>query len=440
MSENVPQQTGGDLEALVKTFTFEPINVYVHLFPGIFITGFLLTALMSILEITSLNIGLITASSVSSFMIGAMLASGISSYILLDRVLNHLYISGVATYYFVGGNSFVAGLYYLKNRLSKNKLPSPATGLILSLMTMGLAYPVILSLVEKTLRDHMIDEEEVLLKQRVSPYYYGERLLIDVALTFFTLGMYLIYQPFRVVKSFNAHIELIHSSHPNPPSTPKTEQTRVEVSRPTAFFLGTLIVFGAMHGVLGYLGIPSIFIMYYGVGLLWSFLNYRLRSLSRRRLLLMNFLIIYFLIIFSTFIGILGYRIYGAIFEGFMESAETLRNATIHELSMRIFFNNAGIALASIVPFIGTIPMTMGVGNAGVLIGAIIPERLAIGDYTPLLIYIMPHAILELLAYSFFVTSAFELKTSRALRLIIVGLLTLGLAAVVEALSIKILG
>ncbi|MEM0507078.1 MAG: stage II sporulation protein M, partial [Thermosphaera sp.] len=121
-------------------------------------------------------------------------------------------------------------------------------------------------------------------------------------------------------------------------------------------------------------------------------------------------------------------------------SAETLRNATIHELSMRIFFNNAGIALASIVPFIGTIPMTMGVGNAGVLIGAIIPERLAIGDYTPLLIYIMPHAILELLAYSFFVTSAFELKTSRALRLIIVGLLTLGLAAVVEALSIKILG
>ncbi|MEM1718649.1 MAG: hypothetical protein QXF49_04770, partial [Thermosphaera sp.] len=130
MSENVPQQTGGDLEALVKTFTFEPINVYVHLFPGIFITGFLLTALMSILEITSLNIGLITASSVSSFMIGAMLASGISSYILLDRVLNHLYISGVATYYFVGGNSFVAGLYYLKNRLSKNKLPSPATGLI----------------------------------------------------------------------------------------------------------------------------------------------------------------------------------------------------------------------------------------------------------------------------------------------------------------------
>lgn len=442
MSDNASQETVGDLAALVKTFSFNSINPYIHLLPGLFITGFIVTTLVSLLEMISFNISLLTASSVSSFMIGAMLASSISSYILLDKVQNHLYISGVTTYFFLGGDSFTAALYYLKNRLSKNKLPSPATGLILSLITVGLAYPILLSLVEKTVRDHMIDEEEALLKQRITSYYFSERLLLDVAMTFFTLGIYLIYQAYRVVRSFNRHIEMIHSSHPNPPSLSmiKVEQFNTEISRPAMFFLGTLLVFATMHGALGYLGLPSIFVMYYGIGLLWSFLNYQFRNSNIKKLILLNYIVIYVLILLSTLVGILGYKTYGGIFSGFMESAESLRKATIHELSMKIFVNNVGIALASIVPFVGTLPMTFGVGNAGLLIGAITPERIAMGDYTPLLIYLMPHAILELLSYSFFVTSAFTWKTARVIRLILAGLFILALAAIVEALSIKWLG
>ncbi len=438
MSSETIQQTAGELESLVRSFKFDKISPFIHVLPGIFITGFILSVLLMLVEALSLNLTLFTSSIVSSFLIASLLSSSVSTYILLDKVINHLYTSGVTTYYFLGGGSFNASLYYLKNRLSKAKIPSPATGLVLSFVTGGFSYPIIISLVEKTLRDHMIDEEEALLGKKLTPYFFTERIIVEIALVFLTLGTYLIYQSFRVVKTYNSHIERVHSTHPNPPPRIEYEITAYEPARPLVFFIGLLLSFSSLHAVLGYLGLPSIFLMNFGIGLAWSFVNQKLRNNSISRILLVNAGLIYLMIMLSMMIGVAGYRTYSLIFRESLEGISSLQDLPVLSLSGAIFLNNMGIALASITPYLGTIPMSIGVNNAGLVIGSLTPEKLTIGDYSPLLLLIMPHAILELVSYSFFVTFAFTWRRPNSWRLVILGLLILALAALVEAFTIKI--
>jgi len=438
VSSETIQQTAGELESLVRSFKFDKISPFIHVLPGIFITGFILSVLLMLVEALSLNLTLFTSSIVSSFLIASLLSSSVSTYILLDKVINHLYTSGVTTYYFLGGGSFNASLYYLKNRLSKAKIPSPATGLVLSFVTGGFSYPIIISLVEKTLRDHMIDEEEALLGKKLTPYFFTERIIVEIALVFLTLGTYLIYQSFRVVKTYNSHIERVHSTHPNPPPRIEYEITAYEPARPLVFFIGLLLSFSSLHAVLGYLGLPSIFLMNFGIGLAWSFVNQKLRNNSISRILLVNAGLIYLMIMLSMMIGVAGYRTYSLIFRESLEGISSLQDLPVLSLSGAIFLNNMGIALASITPYLGTIPMSIGVNNAGLVIGSLTPEKLTIGDYSPLLLLIMPHAILELVSYSFFVTFAFTWRRPNSWRLVILGLLILALAALVEAFTIKI--
>ncbi|QOR94028.1 hypothetical protein IMZ38_05140 [Thermosphaera chiliense] len=438
MSSETIQQTAGELEPLVRSFKFDKITSFIHVLPGMFITGFILSALLMLVEALSLNLTLFTSSIVSSFLIASLLSSSVSTYILLDKVINHLYTSGVTTYYFLGGGSFNASLYYLKNRLSKAKIPSPATGLVLSLVTGGFSYPIIISLVEKTLRDHMIDEEEALLGKKLTPYFFTERIIVEIALVFLTLGTYLIYQSFRVVKTYNSHIERVHATHPNPPPRIEYETTVYEPAKPLAFFIGLLLTFSSLHAVLGYLGLPSIFLMNFGIGLAWSFVNLKLRNNSVSRILLVNAGLIYLMIMLSIMIGVAGYRTYSLIFRESLQGISSLQDLPVLSLSGAIFLNNMGIALASITPCLGTIPMSVGVNNAGLVIGTLTPEKLAMGDYSPILLLIMPHAILELISYSFFITFAFTWRRPNSWRLLIVGLLILALAALVEAFTVKI--
>jgi len=438
VSSETSQQATGDLESLVKSFKFVKITPFIHVLPGLFITGFIISALLLLIETLSFNFTIFTSSIVSSLLIASTLSSSVSSYILIDKVVNHLYTSGVTTYYFLGEGSFNASLHYLKNRLSKAKIPSPATGLILSFATAGLSYPVIITLIEKTIRDHMIDEEEALLGKRITPYFFTERIIVEIAFFSLTLGAYLIYQAFRVVKTYNNHIETVHSTHPNPPPRIEYDTVVYEPSKPLVFFIGLLLSFSSLHAVLGYLGLPSIFLMNFGIGLAWSFVNQKLENASTSRILLVNAGLIYLMIVFSTMIGVAGYRTYSLIFSESVQEISTLQSLPVFNLSGVIFLNNMGIALASITPYLGTIPMSIGVNNAGLLIGTLTPERLAIGDFTPLLLFIMPHAILELVSYSFFVTFAFTWRRVKSWKLVITGLFLLALAAIVEALTIKI--
>ena len=437
MSSEAQPQVTDDLESIVRSFKFDRISPFIHVLPGLFFTGFVLSALPMVVEALSFNISFFTSSMVSSFLLATMLSSSVSTYILLDKVISHLYASGVTTYYFLKGGSFNASLYYLRNRLLKAKIPSPATGLILSVATTGFSYPIIISLIEKTVRDHMIEEEEALLGKRITPYFFTERVIVEIALVLLTLGAYLIYQSFRLVKTYNAHIEKIHSTHPHPPPKIEYDATVYEPARPLMFFVGILLISTSLHAVLGYFGLPSIFLMNFGIGLAWGFTNQRLRETGTSRMLLINAVLIYLMIMFSMIIGIAGYRTYYLIFKRTLQEISMYRDLSVIHLTGAIFLNNMGIALASITPYMGTIPLSIGVNNAGLLIGALTPERLSMGDYTPLLIFVYPHAILELVSYSFFVTFAFTWRRAKSWILIVTGLLLLAIAALVEALTIK---
>jgi len=144
--------------------------------------------------------------------------SAYSAYRLSKIVMVHLVDSGLTSYYWLrnmGDDDAVVRLY--KSGLRKKGLPSPPTSLILCLITGGLAYPVILHMVERVFSHHAYGEEKKFLgHSQAKPLSLGQGIL-DIAASTLTIGVYLFYWIRRFIKTYNNHIELVHSRHPEPP-------------------------------------------------------------------------------------------------------------------------------------------------------------------------------------------------------------------------------
>lgn len=449
------------LKSLIESFEFNKMNYVPLILPSIFLfismvlisygLGQTLKLLGDTLgEDMSLNAFLgsqMLQWGIISFL-GFTIATMIASYYVLENTRKHIYESSVTTYYFKGGSTAEGIIQYLRSIYARASLPAPVTGLLLSFLTSGLSYLVVLYIVEKTIREHAILEENTLLESRVTSKYSLISFIIDLVLLFLTMGIYLAYMGYRLGKIYNKHVELIHSNHPLPPS----KKPEVNVSRdfpgdlfrenkPTTILISLLLVGIALNIILCYFGFYSILIYVPSYGLILGTIMTSIRNTSSTRNFLLMLCLIYILILGSMLTGLLAHDTFSYIAKSFQKQVEEVGIGRDPWFTARyIFTNNLLISLPAIIPYIGGLLIGYGVTNAGLLIGVIIGAGLR-NLFEGLLTLVYPHSLLELSAYSILIMSSKYLfsNTRKFLIYTIIGILVLFLAALVEALTIVLL-
>jgi len=437
MSEqNIEGGAGGasELSQVVSSISFTKAGYLPHVIPGLFIAPGLILLLYSIPSIYSGYGSLVALPQSATLLLAYLVASVLSSYYLLQLVKKHLYESSVVTYYFTRGKSFEGALLYIRNAIASSTLPSPGTGMLLVFLT-G-AYPVILLLARKALRAHMREEEKALLGKAYTSEYGIVNIALDLALTIATLGLYMSYLAYKTIRDYNRHIEIIHGSHPNPPS-----QTIVlsgeQRGGPVDSVIGVVATTIGLSWLLSYLGIPYSFVANISIGIAWFALNYLMRNRSYLLILLANIAMVYVLMATGIVTGIAGYSVYMELFGGQLEQLkESVAGLDLAGLVVSIFTNNIAVALPSIIPF-GSISLASGTCNAGIIVGVAVYGR-TIDEMIGMLSFLTyPYAILELLGYAVIASSIARINTSwKYIVIILLGSLILFMAAVLEALTI----
>ncbi|MEM4717694.1 MAG: hypothetical protein QXE81_02905 [Desulfurococcaceae archaeon] len=458
--ESESTDTRSVLGEIIRSYTFRKINTTLHVLPGIFLF-ISLVMITSWLGIVIRNLprveadGLITLEELPYYafaliqwglvgLIGFTIASMISIYKALNDSRKHIYESSVVSYYFKGGIT-VEGLYqYLINSYSRSLLPSPITGLVLCFLTTGVAYPVLLFLAEKHIRDHATIEESAFIKERLTRTYTTSRVLLDIVLIAITLGLYLIYMGYRFSKTFNRHIEIIHSSHPTPPTysivhVPEYARDANASLMILIILLGVFI--GAFLSSIGFL-VGNFFGYIYGFIL--AYLTTRVSKLGFRRTLIYIFISLYIIGYGGLLNGLLSYEHLAPLLKYYHEYLKDISGVVQENnplfSTIYIFTNNLVISLSSIVPYAGSIIVSMGVYNAGFILGLITGAG-SVSILNSLLVFFYPHALLELLGYAILVSSSgFVLRSpSRFVIYAIFGIMILLLAASIEVLTIMLI-
>ena len=453
-SEQSISQSASELEVVVKTIKFKKINTTLLVLPALFAIISLVLLLIGLSTLLRLGVILIpygerpgahisvleeilsTQVLVWGSVVGLayIMASTIVVYMVLRDIREHIYSSAIVTYYYTRGVDYIGALYYLKDMLNRSTLPSPITGLILTLLTSGVAYPIILCFAEKTIRVHAMLEEEAFFKKRRTREYTALTGVVDIALVVLTLGVYMAYMGYRFAKTFNTHVDTVHSTHPEPPKTPPRPGLEPGAWMTTSGIIGVFMVFLALSTIMAY--VDFYFTPQLGLGLLLSALVVR----RAERRLIGNIALIYSLLILLLLGGLLtgysGYELYRGLYENMRELSELIRFLNIEFLVAFIFINNAAISISSILPYIGGIGLASGVFNAGLVLGALsaLDGRTL---YSSLIVLVYPHTILELLSYATLLTASSKFGAWRDyVKLISIGLLVLVLAAIVEVLTI----
>jgi len=434
--QGIEGNVGGasELSQVVSSISFAKAGYLLHVMPGIFIAPGLVLLLYSIPSIYSGYGSLVALPQSVTLLLAYLVASVLSSYYLLQLVKKHLYESSVVTYYFTRGKSFEGALLYIRNAIASSTLPSPGTGMLLVFLT-G-AYPVILLLARKALRAHMREEEKALLGKAYTSEYGIVNIALDLALTIATLGLYMSYLAYETIRDYNRHIEIIHGSHPNPPS-----QTIVlsgeQHGGPVDSVIGVVATTIGLSWLLSYLGIPYSFVANISIGIAWFALNYLMRNRNYPLILLANIAMVYVLMATGIVTGIAGYSVYMELFRGQLEQLkESVASLDLAGLAVYIFTNNIAIALPSIIPF-GSVSLASGTYNAGIIVGVAVYGR-SIDEMMRMLSFLTyPYAILELLGYAVIASSIARIHTSwKYIAIILLGSLILFTAAVLEALTI----
>jgi hypothetical protein len=447
-------QSSSELEVVVKNIRFKKINTTLLVLPAFFATISLILLLIGLSTLLRLGITIIPYGERSSTYVPVLeeiistqvllwgsvvglayiIASIIAVYIVLRDIREHIYNSAMVTYYYTRGVDYIGALYYLKDMLNRSTLPSPITGLILTLLTSGVAYPIILYFTEKTIRVHAVLEEEAFFKKKRTREYTALAGVVDIALVVLTLGVYMAYMGYRLAKTFNTHIDTIHSTHPEPPKTLPQPSLEPGAWMTTSGIIGIFMVFLALSTIMAYVNLyftPQI-----GLGLLLSALVVR----RAERRLLENIVLIYSLLILlllgGLFTGYSGCELYRGLYENVRELSELIRFLNVWFLIAFIFINNLAISISSTLPYIGGIGLVSGVFNAGLVLGVLsaIEERSIYSSFT---ILAYPHTILELLAYAILLVASSKFGVWREyVKLISIGLLVLALAAIIEVFTI----
>jgi hypothetical protein len=373
---------------------------------------------------------------------GYVLSSTIASYLLLKRLSTHLRDSAIATYYFTGGSKLEALLNMIHQAYTKHSLPSPGTGLVLGILSAGLSYPILLLMAESALREHASLEEVSLLGREYTRSRGLVRQAIDFTLLLLTLGVYGVVLGARYANLFNRHYEMIHKYHPNPPPSQLASQPVGEGGETPSKLVAGLILAFTLTTTLSAVGVNTAPLSYVWFGLLLGVVMLALGEKSYLLRVLVGLGIIYAIISTGALSGLLlGMRLEWLVKEAMrqLEPIATMRD--FWWLTLAIFVNNLSISASAIIPFIGPYYVASGTFNAGFIAGLLVATgRRSLGDLIMLLV--MPHAILELLAYSILASSApYLLRDSRKLVFsALLGVLTLFVAAVVESITILHLG
>ncbi|ADV64903.1 hypothetical protein [Desulfurococcus mucosus] len=428
--------TGGhdELSQFVSSLVFEREGYVLHVLPGFFTVAAVLVLLYNVNMVLKVLDASGVYSSFTIFLLAYLISSTVSTYRLLRIVKKHLYESSVATYYFTRGRDLRGALLYTRNAVTSSMLPSPVTGALVAFFT-G-AYPVLLVFVEKALRNHVVEEESVLLGGSRSKRYTVVEVVLDLALVVASLGLYTSYMAYRVVKDYNRHVSTIHGSHPNPPvpSTPPGLGSDESVSR----VVGAMLITVGLLWLSSYMGVPYSFASNISLGLAWFALNKALEARRYPLVLAVNIALVYALIATGLVAGVAGYPVYAELLGAQARNiGETLASMELPMLTMTIFLNNLAVSAASIVPF-GSVILSSGVCNAGLVIGVVVyglplEEALRI-----ISVLTYPYAIVEMLAYAVLASSVTRIHEARRyLAVVSAGILLLLLAAYLEASTIK---
>lgn len=432
------------LEGLLSVLEFRRERITPHVLPGFFLgtSLFVISSIIFNLAFSGLeNLEELWYYNLAALYPVYIMAAAYSSYRLLKTTHRHLVDSGLYSYVAarrLGELDAIRKLY--RGGLARKELPSPVTGLILSIFSLGLAYPIILYVCEKNLRDHAYGEEKTFHGSSRISRISAEHLFIDLAATFLTLGFYLVYWSYRVVSVYNRHIRRMHGPE-IVEEQPSIGLPAEPVERSPIFIVaGSLITGLGLAGFLGALGIKTHLLYAVGIGLLVTYYSIRFsrKNLTSHVFGLLG--IIYLFFALGTLLGLIVMPGYTDFLQSIQEQLGRIRSNDPMILTRNIFFNNLVIASAEIIPFIGPIMLGIGLGNSSIFVGVYLGRSLATsGDPSVLLLFIMPHTFLELLSYSLMAAASIRIVRDREAKgvfLGVVGIIVLLLAALVESQTI----
>ncbi|MCE4618649.1 MAG: hypothetical protein F7C37_04315, partial [Desulfurococcales archaeon] len=304
----------------------------------------------------------------ASLYLAYMAFSAYSAYRLSKIVTRHLVDSGLMSYYWLrnmGDDDAVVRLY--KSGLKKRNLPSPLTSLILCLITGGLAYPIILHMAERVFSHHAYGEEKKFLgRSQARPLSLGQGIL-DIAASMLTIGVYMFYWIRRFIETYNNHIELVHSRHPEPPvpgetSVPERFYPRGPILAVSMLLIGLgITVFMIVSGLPVYL--PYIV----GVGLITCYFSYRLSRRSFALQFLGTLAMVYFLFISTSFIGFAGQGLFSMLYKSLEQVTSRFSLDNPWLLSVQIYTNNLVPSTVALAPIIGAPYLAYAIGQAGII-------------------------------------------------------------------------
>ncbi len=436
------------LEKLVMGFRFKHEHTYLYILPGLFlvlgIMGFapLIYYVYFTQEIEAITDYLLQwYSRLVVFVPGYVLLVSYLAYRLDKLVMNHLIDSGITSYYWMKKKQDIESIKLIyRGGFHRKNLPSPITALVLTLVTGGLAFFAVLYVVEKTLRDHCYGEEHSFLGKTFTSRIDASQLLIDIAATMLTLGLYMSFWCYRIVKTYNKHIDTIHSKHPEPPEPTKEYMPELLPETPI-LAVGFSLLGAGLYGLLGLHGIPlypAAIIGYSGL-VAGMALKYSRGSFALQVLKVLGF--IYLAMISVTLIGFIGAPAYIGSVKSFESVTEALTNKDFYTILSYIFVNNCGMSIAFMTPYLGPMYLGVGMSNAAFVIGVLTAVNLSENKTFPPIVYIMPHGILELTGYAIFVSLSTRIRYlgfKDFIKILIVGVIVLFIAALVETLTIEL--
>ncbi len=436
------------LERLVKETRFEKEITSPHLLPGFFLVISLAAISASVFTVLMEGEEALTRSWYSSLIllyIGYVVASSYSIYRLLKRLHRHLIDSGITSYLLARQKHDLDAIKKLyMGGLLRREIPSPITGFILGIVSFGLAYPLLLYIVEKNLRRHIYGEEKTFLGKSSVKTIGVEHLLLDIAATLLTFGVYMMYWCWRVVKTYNTHISNMHEKEKPLVELGEVVQYGMKpypepLTSSPVLILGLYLIGVGVVGILGTLGLKTHLVLAIATGLLIGYISYtnRFKPVVKHVFKLLGY--IYLFLVLISIAGLLASPGYMDFYESTKQQVSRVLSRDFWVLTRNIFTNNLAISLMELIPIIGLIYLGIGLGNAAVFIGIATATSLVRGEPPPLLVYVSPHTFLELLAYAIMASASTRMLRGDGLKnilLITTGIAILFLAAMVESLII----
>ncbi len=356
-----------------------------------------------------------------------VIGSAIASYMTYRALHDHIFYSVTETVLELSEKEELGIRYVLNPEYTRSKLPSPITALILTLLTGGIAFPVMIYLFEKKIRTHDAIESKI---KGLKPYSQIDigNFLLDLILLVVTLGLWLSIWIWRAIRIYNSHVKSKHLLL-------KSKEIPLLTPRPVLVIPLMLLAVSAFV-FLSLMNIPVVPLPQIFIAFLMAYTAYIFR---RKRLIYQVTVLIILQYVILGSIGLAGffaYNFYSPLLTVFEELSEGLGRDFL-SLVLTIFQNNIRITILGLMPFIGPLITGYAIGNTAFLFGLIFYEK-----PSALSLFLMPHTFLEFLSYGLSVAIATRIPISgrKLLPHALISVIVLFIGAVVESLLILMAG